>query len=114
MLKTVVLLAFEVGVVVLGRSVLWRHLLRRAGEGRVSQKNAYAVATSLIRTSGHMWVLLGLVPTAVLIDLLISLDRVDAASAELLAVGAAGLIAWCGWKASLYYRLALRLRRRRP
>ncbi len=114
MSRAVVLLAIEVAVVVLGHYVLRRRGLRRIGEGRITEAKARADAASLIRTSGHMWILLALVPTAVLIDLLISLERLDPASAELLAVGAVGLIAWCGWRASLYYRLAFSLRRRRP
>jgi hypothetical protein len=113
MVKTAILLAIEVAVVVVGHSVLRRRLLRRIGEGRVTEASARAGAASLIRVYGHLWILLGLVPTAILIDLLISLEGVDAASADLLAIGAVGLIAWCGWRASLYYRLAFSLRRSR-
>jgi len=67
------------------------------------------VAASLIRTSGHLWLLLGFVPTAVIVMTLVSVERLDRSMAELLAASALGLAVWCAWKAIQCYRSAWRV-----
>ena len=111
MIEAILLLAAEVTVVVLGRSMLWKRLMRLIAEGRVSTSSAKRAAASLIRTAGHLWLLLGFVPTAVLVMVFVSADRLEAPTADLLAVGALGLVAWCGWRAYRCYRWAWRVGR---
>jgi 3-methyladenine DNA glycosylase/8-oxoguanine DNA glycosylase len=111
MTEAILLLAAEIAVIVVGRSALWNRLMRLIVEGRVSTESARRVAASLIRTSGHLWLLLGFVPAAVLVMVFVSADQLGAATADLLAVGALGLVAWCGWKAIHCYRWAWRVSR---
>jgi hypothetical protein len=111
MIKTIVLLWVEVGLILVVRSGAWRRLLRLASEGRVSTSRAKGVAASLIRTSGHLWLLLGFVPTAILVTTFVSVERLDEPTADLLAVSALGLIVWCAWKAIQCYRWAWRVSR---
>jgi hypothetical protein len=111
MIKALVLLSVEVGVILVIRSGAWRRLLRLASEGRVSAKRAKGVAASLIRTSGHLWLLLGFVPTAVLVMTFVSVERLDQSIAYLLAVSALGLTVWCAWNAVQCYRWAWRVSR---
>jgi hypothetical protein len=109
MVKALLLLVVEIAVVVLLRSGAWNLLVRQIGEGEVSGRRAKAVAASLIRTSGHLWLLLGFVPTAVLVMVFVSVEELDTPTADLLAVSALALIVWCGWKALFYYRWAWRI-----
>jgi hypothetical protein len=109
MLKAIALLSVEVGVILVIRSGAWRRLLRLVSEGRVSTRRAKGVAASLIRTSGHLWLLLGFVPTAVLVMTLVSVERLDESVAALLATSALGLAAWCAWNAVQCYRWAWRV-----
>ena len=106
MAKVILLLAVEAAGIVLIRSTAWRHLLREISEDRVSTRRAKRVAASLIRTSGHLWLLLGLVPTVVLVMTFVSVDQLDEPTADLLAVSALGLTGWCLWRAFRYYRWA--------
>ena len=110
MVKVIVLLTVEVALIVLVRSLLWKRLIRLASEGRLSVERGKPVAASLIRTAGHLWLLLGFVPAIVFAVILLSVEDLEAPAADLLAVSALGLIAWCGWNAVRYYRWALRIR----
>jgi hypothetical protein len=109
MVKVIVLLVVECCGIVLIRSKAWKDLLRQVSENRIPTKRAKGVAASLIRTSGHLWLLLGFVPIAVLVMTFVSVEELDAPSAELLAVSALGLTAWCGWNAVHHYRWAWRV-----
>ena len=91
MVKVIVLLVVECCGILLIRSKAWKHLLQQVSENRISTKRAKGVAASLIRTSGHLWLLLGFVPIAVLVMTFVSVEQLDAPSAELLAVSALGL-----------------------
>jgi hypothetical protein len=110
MVKTIVLLAAEVAFIVFARSVLWTGLIRVIAEGRIPKERSKPVAASLLRTSGHLWLLLAFVPTAILVTVFVSAEDLDTPTADLLAVAALGLMTWCGWKAVFYYRWAWRIR----
>jgi hypothetical protein len=109
MIEAIVLLSIEVGVILVIRSGAWRRLLRLASEGRVSTRRVKGVGASLIRTSGHLWLLLGFVPMAVLVATFVSVERLEKPMADLLAVSALGLTVWCAWKAVQCYRWAWRV-----
>ena len=111
MIKVIVLLVVECCGIVLIRSTAWKGLVQQISENRISTKRAKGVAASLIRTSGHLWLLLGFVPIAVLVVTFVSAERLEAPTADLLAVSALGLSAWCGWQAVFYYRWAWRVSR---